>query len=355
MSRFLSEKYSSLSPYVPGEQPTDMKYIKLNTNESPYTPSNKVVNAVKKEAGKLMLYSDPDCKSVVNKLAEVYGVKPNQVVVSNGSDEIINFIYMAYCDQNHPMAFPDISYGFYPVFAKINNIPYVEIPLKEDFSIDYRDYCGIGKNIIIANPNAPTGMTLNLCEIEEIVKTNPSNVVIIDEAYVDFGAQSAISLVNKYDNLIVVQTFSKSRSLAGGRLGFAISTAEIVKDLNTMRYSTNPYNVNRMTMAAGVAALEDNEYYMENCREVVKTREYTVDKLKKLGFEVLDSKANFIFAKSDEIDGNEFYVTLKNRGILIRHFTKERLCQYNRITIGTREQMDAFIKEVEKILKEKKQ
>lgn len=352
MSRFFSSKYSSLEAYTPGEQPRDMKYIKLNTNESPFPPSPSVIEACREEAGKLQLYSDPECTPLVAKCAELYGVGKEQVLMTNGSDEILNFAFMAFCDKEHPIVFPDITYGFYPVFAELNGIPYEQIPLKDDFTIDVNDYIGIGKNIVIANPNAPTGIALSLDEIEKIVKSNPDNVVIIDEAYVDFGAQSAISLVDKYDNLIVTQTFSKSRSLAGARLGFGIACKELISDMNTVKYSTNPYNVNRMTMMAGYNALCDNDYYMNNCKTIIENRDYTTGALKDLGFEVLPSSANFVFAKSNLIGGEELYKRLKANGILVRHFTKERIKDYNRITIGTREQMSALIEATDEILKE---
>ena len=354
MSRFFSKKYSSLKAYVPGEQPKDMKYIKLNTNESPFPPSESVLQKVAEESSKLQLYSDPECTPLVSECAKLYGVERDMVLMTNGSDEILNFAFMAFCDKEHPIAYPDISYGFYSVFADLSGVPKREIPLASDFSVDYRDYLGIGSNIVIANPNAPTGIALPLWQIEEIVKSNPDHVVIIDEAYVDFGAESAVSLVSRYDNLLVTQTFSKSRSLAGARLGFGIACASLIRDLNTIKYSTNPYNVNRMTMMAGYAALVDNEYYMNNAKTIEETREYTREKLIEIGFEVLPSKANFLFARNPEISGEELYLTLKSRGILIRHFGKERIKEFNRITIGTRSDMEKLIDEIKIILKEKK-
>lgn len=352
MSKYFTDRLSRLTPYTPGEQPKDMQYIKLNTNESPFPPSKSVSDAVFNESQKLQLYSDPECVNVSQELARVYGVDINQVIVTNGSDEVLNFAFMAFADNNSPLVFPNITYGFYPVFAELNRIPYTEIPLKSDFTIDVNDYIGVNKTVVIANPNAPTGIALSLSEIEDIVKSNPDNVVIIDEAYVDFGAESAVKLADKYDNLLVVQTFSKSRSMAGARLGFAIGNEKLIADLNTIRYSTNPYNVNRMTDAAGTAALVDNCYYMNNCKTICNNREWTVEELKKLGFEVLPSKANFVFAKSDKIDGEKLYLELKNRGILVRHFTKDTICQYNRITIGTIEQMQKLIETITLILEE---
>lgn len=352
MSRFFSSKYASLEAYVPGEQPRDMKYIKLNTNESPFPPSAGVAAAIKSQIGSLQLYSDPECTALVEASASLFGVKTNQILMTNGSDEILNFAFMAFSDKDHPIVFPDITYGFYSVFAELNGIPYTEIPLKKDLTIDVNDYIGIGKNIVIANPNAPTGIALSLAEVEAIVRSNPDNVVVIDEAYVDFGAKSAVTLVDKYDNLLVTGTFSKSRSMAGARLGFGIGSCELIRDLNTIKYSTNPYNVNRMTMAAGHAAILDNDYYMDNCRIICENREWASEQLKSLGFTLTESKTNFLFAKSDRISGEELYKRLKARGILVRHFSKERIKDYNRITVGTRDQMEALVEAIKNILKE---
>ncbi len=354
MSRFFSDKYSTLTPYVPGEQPKDMKYIKLNTNESPYPPSPMVAEAVAAEIGSLQLYSDPECTVLKDKAAEVFGVNRDRIIMTNGSDEVLNFAFMAFSDDTHPIVFADITYGFYPVFAEINRIPYELIPLREDFSIDPGDYIGLNKNIVIANPNAPTGLAMPLCDIEDIVRTNPDNVVIIDEAYVDFGAESAIHLTDKYENLLVCGTFSKSRSMAGARLGFGIGNEALIRDLNTVKYSTNPYNVNRMTAIAGYAALCENDYYMSNCKKIIQTRTRLQKELTSLGFECTDSQTNFVFAKHPNLDGGEIYRSLKNRGILVRHFDKERISQYNRITVGTPEQTDALLSAVREILEEYK-
>ena len=353
MSRYFSHRLDKLVPYTPGEQPRDMQYVKLNTNESPFPPSPSVVEAAAAEAGRLQLYSDPTCRELTDELAALYWVSPDQVILTNGSDEVLNFAFMAFADEDHPLVFPAVTYGFYPVFAELNRIPYREIPLRADFSVDYRDYLHLGgSTVVIANPNAPTGLCLSLSEIEEILRTNPDGVVIIDEAYVDFGAESAVSLVERYDNLLVTQTFSKSRSLAGARLGFGIGKAPLIADLHTVRYSTNPYNVNRMTAAAGLAALRDNGYYMDNCRTIMENRAYTTEALEALGFTVIPSMANFVFAKSDRMEGGALYAELKRRGILVRHFDKTGISDYNRITIGTREQMVILVATVKSILEE---
>lgn len=350
MSKFLSEKLKALTPYTPGEQPQDMKYIKLNTNESPFAPERNVVKAAARAAKRLNLYSDPECKKLVSRLAETYGVKNENIIVTNGSDEVLNFAFMAFCDSENGAAAPDISYGFYPVFAAVNGVPFTKIPLKDDFTIDIKDYLGLNKTIFIANPNAPTGIALTLDQIEQILESNKETVVVIDEAYVDFGASSAVKLIEKYDNLLVTMTFSKSRSLAGGRLGFGIASKEIIRDLNTIRYSTNPYNVNSMTLAAGLATLKNEKKVRKNCETIIKNREYTANALRNLGFYLTDSKANFIFAKSDKIGGEELYLKLKERGVLVRHFKLPRIKDFVRITIGTKKQMDILIKTVEEIL-----
>lgn len=354
MSRFFSQKYSRLTPYTPGEQPKDMKYVKLNTNESPYPPSKEVYEAVMEEAKKLHLYSDPECSVLTQKIADRYGVSKDMVLVTNGSDEILNFAFMAFCDSKRGIAFADITYGFYSVFADLNGIPYKIIPLKDDFTIDPGDYYDLEENIVIANPNAPTGIALSRAEIEALVKKNPERVVIIDEAYVDFGGESCVDLVKKYDNLLVTMTFSKSRSMAGGRIGFGIGSADLISDLNTIKYSTNPYNVNRISQVAGARAIDNDEYYMSNAKEIIKNREYTKKRLEELGFEVLNSSANFLFAKSDKISGQDLYLKLKSKGVLVRHFTKEKIKDFNRITIGTRDQMDILIEKIICILEEEK-
>lgn len=350
MSRFFSEQFRSVTPYVPGEQPKDKKYIKLNTNESPFPPSPKAQAYAKQAAQELQLYSDPECKLLREKMAQRLGVSMDEIVFTNGSDEILNFVFMAFCDKNHPVAFPDISYGFYPVYANLYGIPATQIPLRADFSICADDYIGLNRTIVIANPNAPTGLALPLSEIERIVKGNPDNVVVIDEAYVDFGGESAVTLIPKYDNLLVTQTFSKSRSMAGGRLGFAVGNQALIQDLNTIRFSTNPFNINAMTMAAGIGSLEDEEYFRDNCRAIIENRTWLTGALRKMGFTVIDSMTNFVFVKHPKLGGKELYLRLKDNGILVRHFGGERLTPFIRITIGDAQQMQILADTIEKIL-----
>ena len=349
MTRFFSSKYDRLVPYTPGEQPKDAEYVKLNTNESPFAPTEKVVAAAAREAARLHLYPAPEPKALCEKFALSVGVKPEQVIATNGSDEILNFAFAAFCDDSHPAVFPDITYGFYEVFANALGVPYETIPLRDDFTISVDDYTGVGKTVFIANPNAPTGIALPLSDIERIVASNPGNVVVIDEAYVDFGARSASSLVSKYDNLLVTQTFSKSRSMAGARLGFGIASEGLIADLNTLKYSTNPYNVNRMTQAAGAAALDEPEVFAKNCGEIIKNREYLSSSLEGLGFTLTPSSANFVFAKHGAIGGERLYKELKARGVLVRHFGGERIKDFCRITVGSRRQIDVLLEKIKEI------
>lgn len=353
MSKFLSVKYKDLTPYVPGEQPKERKFIKLNTNESPFLPSKKAIKLANEQAKKLNLYSDPDLTELTVLTAKTLGVDSENVIMTNGSDEVLNFIFMAYCDENNPALFPDISYGFYKVFAEINSVKGIEIPLKEDYSISIDDYIGKKGTVFIANPNAPTGIFLPLLEIERLLSSDRERIVVIDEAYVDFGGESAVKLLEKYDNLIVTQTFSKSRSMAGARLGFGVASKEIIKDLMSIKYSTNPYNVNRMTASAGVGALLDQSYFEKNCKKIIENREWTRAQLENLGFTVLPSLSNFLFAKSEKISGKDLYLKLKDRGVLVRHFDKERIKEYNRITIGSINEMREFIKITKDILENK--
>ncbi len=352
MSRFMSRRFSGLQAYTPGEQPQDMQYVKLNTNESPFPPSPAVLAAVSAaEVSKLNLYPDPDCSVLIQKLAQLYGVGAENIFLSNGSDDILNFSFMAFCDDDRPVAFPAISYGFYPVYADLYRIPHTAVPLREGFRVEAEDYCGLGKNIVIANPNAPTGRVISVADIEKILQTNPDHVVLIDEAYIDFGGESCYRLIDRYDNLLVCRTFSKSRSMAGGRMGFALGSAGLIEDLNKIKYSTNPYNINRLTMAAAIATLESEEYYRENCRVIAQNRAYTAAALDKLGFETLPSAANFVFTRLPGKDGGELYAELKKKGVLVRHWNKPEIRDYIRITIGSREQMDILLEKLKEILK----
>ena len=299
-----------------------------------------------------MLYSDPECTELTRVAAQRLGVEPEELLFTNGSDEALNFAFMAFCDSLHPAVFPDITYGFYPVFAELNHVPYRQMPLREDFTISLEDYLGVSGTVFIANPNAPTGLALSLDAIERILQSNPNHVVVIDEAYIDFGGETAIPLIHKYDNLLVVQTFSKSRSMAGARLGFAVGCKELIRDLKTIQYATNPYNVNSMTMAAGIGALEDDAYFRNNCLAIMENREWTRTALQKLDFTVLDSVSNFLFAKQSKVPGGELYRKLKEKGVLVRHFEKPRLSDYIRITVGSKEQMQVFLEKVKEILEE---
>ncbi len=352
MSRFLSDRFSNIEPYTPGEQPKVSNLIKLNTNESPFPPSPKVIEALnREEISRLNLYSDPDTKDVIDAIAEVFGVNANQVLMGNGSDEILAFAFEAFCDKDNEPCFADITYGFYPVFCELFGLNPEIIPLRDDLSIGVEDYIGKNKPIFIANPNAPTGLALSLNDIERILESNKNSVVLIDEAYVDFGAESAVSLVDKYDNLIVSRTFSKSRNLAGARIGFAISNPELIADMCKMKFSFNPYNLNRLSIIAGKESVLDTEYFDRCIAEIIKNREYTVKELEKRGFTIPDSKANFIFAKHNTLSGEEYFNELRKRSIVVRYFSKERIKDYVRITIGSKEQMTALIDATDDILK----
>lgn len=352
MSIFLNEKYASLEAYVPGEQPQDKTYIKLNTNESPYPPSDGVIKAVcASEGGKLRLYPDPDCKKLSETFACAYGIEGKNVVFGNGSDEILSFLFAAFLSKNG-VSFPDISYGFYKVFAELYGVSYKEIPLRRDFSVSADDYANIRSGVVIANPNAPTGLFMPLKDIEKIAASNPDNIVVIDEAYIDFGGESAIALTKKYKNLIVTGTFSKSRSMAGARLGFAVGDADVIADLQKIRFSTNPYNINRITLLAGEKAIEDSDYYKARCKDIIKDREYLTDELLKREFNVLPSMANFVFAQNNNICGKDIYSRLKEHGVLVRWFDKDRIRNFVRITIGTHDECKQLLSAIDKILKE---
>ncbi len=352
MSRFLVKGHEDLIPYTPGEQPQDKTYIKLNTNELPFPPSPIAQRFARLEASSLNLYSDPDQKILRESAAQVFHIDKDEIVFTNGSDEALNYAIMAYCDEDKGLVFPDVTYSFYKVIADLNGIRYQTIPVKEDLSIDINDYIGINKTIFLANPNAPTGLVLSAKQIEEILKANPENIVVIDEAYADFNDETCIPLINKYENLMIIRTFSKSYGMAGGRLGYIIANKKLIADINTLRNSNNPYCVNRMTMMAGVGALIDQDYLLSCIGKILKTREGSSDRLKELGFEVLDSGTNFLFARHRNYDGRKLYLDLKENGILIRHFDTPRLHDYIRISIGTDEQMAVFFETLEKLMEE---
>ncbi len=353
MSRFFSTRHAGLEPYTPGEQPKQLNVVKLNTNECPFPPSEKALAFAREHTRPLNLYPEIRCIDVRTELAGLHGLSPENIVLGNGSDELLYFAFLAFCDDTRQAAFPAVSYGFYPVYASLNHVPAQEIPLREDFSIAPEDYFGLGKTIFIANPNAPTGLALTRGQVERILKANPDSLVVIDEAYVDFGGESCIPLIGRYENLLVIQTFSKSRSLAGGRLGFAAGDEALIRDLNTIKFSINPYNINSMTLALGLGVLLDEETTRFNCRTIMANRARTTQALRELGFTVLPSSANFIFASSEKIGGKELYQLLKARGVLIRHFDKAGLEAWNRITIGTEEQMEILLRNIREILEEK--
>lgn len=350
MSRFLSSEARCLSPYTPGEQPRDQQYIKLNTNESPFPPSPEVLKAVTQtETGRLYLYSDPTCAALNGAIAERYGLQSENVITGNGSDEILAFAFRAFCGKGRGAAFADITYGFYEAQAALFGLEALRVPLREDFTLNIEDYINLSATVVIANPNAPTGMTVPVTDIRRLLEHDPNRVVIVDEAYVDFGAESCVPLIQEYENLLVTQTMSKSRSLAGGRIGFALGARELIEDLNRVKYSFNPYNVNRLSLLAGAAAVKDEDYFQACCRAVQDNRTWTMKALEVRGFTVLPSSANFIFAKSDRISGGELYRKLKENGILVRWFDRDRIRDFVRVTIGSREQMAVLIDTIDRI------
>lgn len=352
MSRYWSELVRQLTPYVPGEQPKIEGLIKLNTNESPYPPSPRVREVLTGEAvDQLRLYPDPNSSRLKGAIADYYGLRPEQVFVGNGSDEVLAFAFMAFFKQSQPLLYPEISYSFYPVYCQLLNIDAERLPLTEDLRIDLNDYRRDNGGIIFPNPNAPTGRALPLEDIEALLKTNTDSVVLIDEAYVDFGADSAAALVDKYPNLLVTQTLSKSRSLAGLRLGFALGSAELVEGLERVKNSFNSYPVDRLAEAAACVAIEDRAYF-EQCREkIIRTREWTREQLTDLGFEVIPSAANFLFARPPaSAKAAELALQLREKRILVRHFDKPRIVEYLRISIGSEGEMSQLIDTLKELL-----
>ena len=332
-------------PYTPGEQPNQPDMIKLNTNENPYPPAPKVQQVLKEmNAGDLRLYPDPSAGALVKAIADYYGLNEDQVFVGVGSDDVLAMSFLTFFNGEKPVLFPDITYSFYDVWAELFRIPYERPALDDSFHIKKEDYFKENGGIIFPNPNAPTGVELPLQDIEEILNANPGYVVIVDEAYIDFGAHSALPLISKYDNLLVVQTFSKSRSMAGMRIGFACGNPVLIKYLNDVKYSFNSYTMNRTSLAAGVAAIGDRDYFEDTCQKIMDTREWTQKELKALGFTFQDSKANFIFAAHKTCPAKQIFEALRAKHIYVRYFAKPRIDNYLRITIGTREEMEQLIR-----------
>ena len=353
MSRFLSRHGAMLEPYVPGEQPVERRYIKLNTNECPYPPAPGIARLLaEQKAQEFSLYPDPEAKALRKAIAERYGLQRDEVFVGNGSDEVLAFIHMAFFDPGDPVYFPDPSYGFYGVYAKLFNLNPYPIPLAEDFTLTVEDYLGVDGHILIANPNAPTGLALRREQVERIVQSNPDCLVIIDEAYVDFAGEGVTSLplLDRYDNLMIVGTFSKSRSLAGLRLGYAFSRREHIAALERIKYSFHPYNVNRFTQQAAAIAVQDESHLRRVVGKITATRERCYRRLQELGCKVLPSSTNFLFVSHPVLKGREFYEKLRGKGILVRCFDHPRTVDYIRVSIGTDEDMDAFLGAVEETL-----
>lgn len=345
------ENVRKVVPYVPGEQPKVQNLIKLNTNENPYPPSPKVAEALKAiDVDCMRLYPDPAAHLLVKAIADFYHLQEDQVFVGVGSDDVLAMTFMTFFNSKKPILFPDITYSFYDVWADMLRIPYKTIPLKEDFTIEPEDYFRENGGIIFPNPNAPTGVELPLTQIEKIIQANPDVIVVVDEAYVDFGAESALSLIDKYDNLLVVQTFSKSRGMAGMRIGYAMGNPVLIKYLNDVKYSFNSYTMDQTTITLGKAAVEDKEYFEATVNKVVETREWTKKELSRLGFVFGDSKTNFIFASHKECPARELFVALRKANIIVRYFDKPRIDNYLRITIGTQEEMETLVRFLENYL-----
>jgi histidinol-phosphate aminotransferase len=351
MSKYWSEFVNRLVPYVPGEQPKVDKLIKLNTNENPYPPSPKVAEVLSnKEIDKLRLYPDPNSTALKTAIANYYDVEANQIFIGNGSDEVLAHAFMAFFQKSKPLLYPEISYSFYPVYCNLYGIEEKRLPLADDFSIDLKPYQQDNGGIIFPNPNAPTSMGLALADIDELLSNNTESVVIVDEAYIDFGGQSAVELVAKYPNLLVVQTFSKSRSLAGSRVGFAIGSPELIEGLVRVKDSFNSYPIDRLAELSAVTAMEDEAYFRQCCDQIIASRDWTTEQLSNLGFEVLPSQANFLFAKPTTMAAEAIFAKLREHKILVRYFNKPRINDYLRITIGTDEEMQALIDALQEIL-----
>ena len=351
--RYWSQRIQSLVPYTPGEQPKDRVFIKLNTNENPYPPSPKVLQAIREATDeRLRLYPDPEAGQLKEAIARYHGLSPDQVFCGNGSDEVLGLCFYAFFTPGNTVVFPDITYSFYPVYAQLFHLDYQEIPLNEDFSLPVERFLGGNGGAVICNPNAPTGKVLPLDQIRRILEANRDVVVLVDEAYADFGAQSAVPLLKEYPNLVTVHTLSKSRSLAGMRLGYALGSPDLIAGVNCVKNSFNSYPIDRLALAAGTAAMEDVAYFEQTRKQVIATREQTVRTLKDLGFRVLDSAANFIFVSHPNRSGKELQQGLRDRGVLVRWFDKPRIRDFLRVSIGTDGDMEAMCAACEDILKE---
>lgn len=341
-------------PYVPGEQPKDKQVIKLNTNENPFPPSPLVTKAIEEyKVGDLRKYPDPTISDLVGKLAQCYGLEDNQVFVGVGSDDVLGMAFLTFFNSEKPILFPDITYSFYNVWADLYRIPYKEMPLDEKFKIHKEDYYESNGGVVIANPNAPTTICEDLDFICDILDHNQDVIVIVDEAYIDFGGKSAVELISKYDNLLVVQTYSKSRALAGLRIGYAMGNPELIKALNDIKYSYNSYTLNSLSIRAGVASLEDKEYFDTTINEIIRIREKYAKELRNLGFEFPESKTNFLFVKHNKVSGEKLFQALREQHIYVRHFNGPRIKEYLRITIGTEQEMEALVSFLQEYLKDR--
>lgn len=341
-----------VEPYIPGEQPNKPGIIKLNTNENPYPPAPGVIKALKELNGeKLKLYPDPTSSTLVEALAKAYGVENNQVFVGVGSDDVLGTAFLTFFNSEKPILFPDITYSFYEVWANLYKIPFKTIPLQEDFTIKKEDYYMENGGIVLANPNAPTSICEDISFIRDILTHNQESIVIIDEAYIDFGGESAIPLLKEFDNLLVVQTFSKSRSMAGMRIGYAFGNPKLISAMNNVKYSYNSYTMNQPSLYCGAEAIKDVEYHKECIKAIIETRDMVMEKLKELGFTFPDSKANFLFATHESIPAKKLYLALREKNIFVRYFEKPRIDNYLRITIGTKDEMICLIDELKKIIR----
>lgn len=352
MKELWSERCRALTPYVPGEQPKDKKFIKLNTNENPYPPSRMAVQAIQEAASDLRLYPDPSCAALGEAIAQDQGVKPCQVFVGNGSDEVLSLAFAAFFDPARPIRFADITYSFYPVFAAFYGLTYEEIPLDENFSFPIKPFLEPCGGVVIANPNAPTGREMEFCDLRSIIEADPSRVVIVDEAYVDFGARSAVELIDRCPNLLVVRTFSKSYSLAGLRVGYAMGNENLIAALNTIKDSFNSYPVDRLAQAGAVGAIRDKEYFRATLSKINATRSFASNELRRMGFTVCDSSANFLFVSHERMAGKALLDGLRERGFLVRWWDKPRIRDWLRITIGTEEDMKALCRAMGELVKE---